>query len=415
MRRVRDIRDHRQALLRKAALDRRKQRKVKAAERMVVIRKKRREKIIEEMSNRVGVMAKSKLKIKMKGFDEYILVRDRPIKICHAIDSLGVGGGQTMMLELIGSFEKYYPDKIENTIVCPRSRSPKSDKTMFSSYGYDPISLQEKEFTRHVRKMGYDIILHHRLANAQCIKSLLPDNVKYVLLNHTYHQLAKIPNFLRCDLYITVCKYLDENTRWPSFIHPSRRLVILNGVENDYLKDIEPRELEGGFKTGRCHRLVHSKFKADSLIWMQKKVVKQIPGYAHFLIGFHPEAKKVCKKSPSCNYMGPIVKRKKKMSIIKALDVYFYETFQNEGASVAILEALACGVPVLCRNYGGNSELITNGVNGYIVKERDDFLLRMKDLASSPEKLKQLKETTLIDFNKRLHIKHAACKYVQSF
>ena len=89
------------------------------------------------------------------------------------------------------------------------------------------------------------------------------------------------------------------------------------------------------------------------------------------------------------------------MSIIKGLDVYFYETFQHEGASVAILESLACGVPVLCKNYGGNAELIKHGINGFIVKDRDEFLLRMKDLASDKKKLDDLKLQTLEDFNNK--------------
>ena len=191
--------------------------------------------------------------------------------------------------------------------------------------------------------------------------------------------------------------------------------MILNGLENDHLKDIESADLEGTLKTGRCHRLVQSKFKADSMRWMQKQVVKHIPGFTHYLIGFHPEAKKIAKKNPCCHYFGPMVKKNEKMAILKALDVYFYETFQNEGASMAILESLACGVPVLCKNLGGNGELVTNGINGFIVKERDDFLIRLKDFSTFPDKLQRMKEATLNDFEKRLHIKHTVCKYVQVF
>lgn len=102
------------------------------------------------------------------------------------------------------------------------------------------------------------------------------------------------------------------------------------------------------------------------------------------------------------------------MSILKALDFYFYETFGHEGASIAILESLACGVPVLCKDFGGNSELIQNGVNGYILNSREEFLMRMKDL-QDPEKLASLKQSTIDDFEKRLHVRNAASKYMQLF
>ena len=170
----------------------------------------------------------------------------------------------------------------------------------------------------------------------------------------------------------------------------------------------------GEFTTGRCHRMVSNKFRADSIKWMNSKVQKHIPGHHHIIMGHNAEAKKLCKKNPNCTYKGTVAKRETKMSIIKALDLYFYETFGHEGASIAILEALACGVPVLCRDFGGNKELIKSGINGYIVDSRDDFLNRMKDL-HDPERLAALKASTIEDFNNRLHVKHSATKYMQLF
>jgi len=161
--------------------------------------------------------------------------------------------------------------------------------------------------------------------------------------------------------------------------------------------------------------MVQTKFKIDSLTWLEKKAGKHIKGLSHYLIGHSPEAKRMCKKMTVCNYVGAVNKRGKKMAIIKALDLYFYETFQNEGASVAILESLACGVPVICKNFGGNIELVINGHNGFIARTREDFLVRMKDLAVHPEKLEVIKRRALDDFNARLHVRHAAAKYMQVF
>jgi len=190
-------------------------------------------------------------------------------------------------------------------------------------------------------------------------------------------------------------------------------MVILNGVENNYVADLPDQALEGSFITGRCHRLVPSKFAVDSIRWMDTKVTKHIPGFRHYLIGSNSDAKDTVVTCKTVKYLGAILDRNEKMSIIKGFDLYFYETFHPEGASVAILESLACGVPVLCKPLGGNLELVKNGVNGYIVLERTDFLNHMKVLNSERDLLKKLRLSTLEDFNNRLHVRHTASKYLQ--
>jgi glycosyltransferase involved in cell wall biosynthesis len=59
----------------------------------------------------------------------------------------------------------------------------------------------------------------------------------------------------------------------------------------------------------------------------------------------------------------------------------------TEGMPMVILEALSVGLPVITTNYPSAKELITNGVNGYIV----DF-----ELKNLPE-LKTLPNFTFIN------------------
>ena len=416
MRRGREVRDHRDALRRKALADKAKRRKAQTSARHKAVRNKVKEKHIAQIvKDRSNSSVREFAGIKLESFENYECSLTEPINVCHVIESLGMGGGQTMMMELIRGLNKYYEGKINNYVVCPRPSHAKHEKGLYQSYGVQPIVIREKELTRFLSKHSISIVLQHRLAVSKCLKPLLIGTAKYVLMNHTFHQLARIPSFLKCDYYISVCDYLNKETRWPGYMQPTRRTAILNGVENDYIEDIAPRELAGDFKTGRCHRLVQSKFKPDTITWFNGKVAKSIPGHQHYLIGHSAEAKKLCKKSSVCNYFGAILDRNKKMSILKALDLYFYETFTHEGASVAILEALACGVPVICKDYGGNSELVKNGVNGFIVKDRGEFLAVMKNLNKHPEKLAQLKKNTKEDFEERLHVRQTAAKYMQVF
>lgn len=418
MRRARDLREHKDALRRKAIDERQRRRKQKTKVKSQAARARTaaisQQRTLRELS-RAGSQAKCGLKLDFQPFNTYACQVKSPIRVCHVIESLGMGGGQTMMMELVKALDKYYPDHIHNIVCCPHPGHQKCNKGLFTSYGVAPAVMRDKELGRFLMHGEINIVLQHRLAVSKCLKSIIPSNVKYIVMNHTYHQLNRLSNFVKCDAYVSVCKYLHGATRWSRAIHPERTITILNGVENDYLSDIESAVLEGEFKTGRCHRLVSNKFRVDSLKWMEGKVQKHIPGHRHYLMGHSAEAKKICKKSKSCNYLGVTIDRAKKMSVLKSLDLYFYETYGHEGASIAILESLACGVPVLCRNFGGNGELIKNGVNGYVIDTRGEYLAKMMDLSQNKDKLSELKASTLEDFNARLHVKHTAAKYMQLF
>lgn len=54
----------------------------------------------------------------------------------------------------------------------------------------------------------------------------------------------------------------------------------------------------------------------------------------------------------------------------------------NEGMSNAMLEALACGLPIISTRTGGAQELVQEGMNGFFIKTKDS-----KDLAEKMEKL----------------------------
>ena len=60
----------------------------------------------------------------------------------------------------------------------------------------------------------------------------------------------------------------------------------------------------------------------------------------------------------------------------------------TEGLSNAILEEMACGLPVIAYNTGGNSELIVDNVNGYLVEigNQELFENRIRTLIEHPEK-----------------------------
>jgi glycosyltransferase involved in cell wall biosynthesis len=56
---------------------------------------------------------------------------------------------------------------------------------------------------------------------------------------------------------------------------------------------------------------------------------------------------------------------------LSCLDAYVHFSREREGCSNAILEAMACGLPVVATDVGGNKELVEDGLTGLLVPEED--------------------------------------------
>ncbi len=74
--------------------------------------------------------------------------------------------------------------------------------------------------------------------------------------------------------------------------------------------------------------------------------------------------------------------RKDVAEICNCADLFMFMSLQ-EGLPVALMEAMACGLPIVCSEIRGNTDLITSGKNGLIVanepSEVAKAILRMKD------------------------------------
>jgi len=91
----------------------------------------------------------------------------------------------------------------------------------------------------------------------------------------------------------------------------------------------------------------------------------------------------ICGQGPLENYLKNLIKevrlekqahllgfRKDIAEICKASDMFAFPSLR-EGLSVALMEAMAAGLPVVCSDIRGNRDLIKDGEGGYLVKPDD--------------------------------------------
>jgi glycosyltransferase involved in cell wall biosynthesis len=60
------------------------------------------------------------------------------------------------------------------------------------------------------------------------------------------------------------------------------------------------------------------------------------------------------------------VTESEKFRILQMCDIYV-STSQHEGFGLVFLEAMACGIPIICYNHGGQTDFLESGITGYIV------------------------------------------------
>lgn len=325
------------------------------------------------------------------------------------IDSMELNGGSSMFLEMLAGFRKYYPEILVTPLVVSKSgkygRKKLVNPILPESYGssYDEIKSMDYEcFDKNQKKLidSETVVLHHRL---QCTRPL-STSCPYVVINHTVQSPHRMTKFAKANKIISVCNYIRKLTT--SYIDSS---VILNGIENESFDGIKAENLSGKFRTGRCHRL--NKMPAKSVGLASRLPIK---GHMHYIIGPCHEISMLSKMKSYSNvkYMGAIFDKKKKIAAIKGFDVYFYDTSISEGASMAVLEALGCGVPVVCRPLGGNCELIKQDVNGSFFTKESELFSFFNRFSQDKEAYNSLRLRTLDDFKSRLHIKHMLSQYV---
>jgi glycosyltransferase involved in cell wall biosynthesis len=76
----------------------------------------------------------------------------------------------------------------------------------------------------------------------------------------------------------------------------------------------------------------------------------------------------------TCVQFGGEVPHEKVLSFMQQADVFVLPSL-SEGFPMVIVEALACGLPVVASRVGGVPEIITNETNGYLVEAKDEGAL----------------------------------------
>jgi len=341
--------------------------------------------------------------------------------LVHYIDNIGIGGAQSMMFELYHAISKYYP-KYKQSIWTGKKGKAVVDKSFLSTNEIKYSVVEESNIgdamvRRFVGSKEPSVLIFHKLmsSNTREYRALLA-KVPIITINHTFSASPNYNFISKCNAMVYVSNRMRKAFR--GTLRTYRQVIIQNGIDHERYDSIEPvlRQSEGVLVTGRINIMNQIKYSDEWLNWAKK--VKLPKPMRHEYIGsgtqFH-SAEKIAASPNGPNSIvlhGLIHEFAPKIAILKSWDLFLYEINRDEGTSISVLEALACGVPVICSDHYGNKEIIEEGVNGYVFKTREDAAEILNRLCNNPEELQQLKESTKQHFIDHLDIKYRASEYV---
>ena len=338
--------------------------------------------------------------------------------IVHLLDREAPNGVYTMVEELHWAFDKYHPKHKQKIIVSGDER-------------LNPDFTLEREYSGHhhlLKKLeGIEnpIVVFHKLMNsdAHALGKIVHGNFPFVILNHTFS--SKIHYMGRCDALVSVSEYMHKHLK--KLFPALNNVFIRNGVNQERFESAQPRDFGSidpneVFMTGRINALNSHKYSEEFVNWIcstewPKKMVHEYIGKGNFL----HEAKRLSKRlhrsgAPNrCNFMGPMYTFSRKLSYMKSWNLFLYEINRHEGTSMSVLEALACGIPVVCSDHYGNKELIVQEVNGFVYQNRKEARRFVSRCMLEPEFLANLKKTTKQHFAEHLDMRISAAKYIELF
>ena len=344
-----------------------------------------------------------------------------PIRVCMVVNSLDVGGLEKVVLSLLGSLD---PSRFEVSLACLKGEGKlfsealvpperrlvlQSDRVKnFGLARVDPFTLVA--LRRFFRERRVDIVHAHNFApliyGGLAARSLGLHRPRVVYSEHNQVNSASERDLQKFRLYVRLADEVVavsddlkrilqgklEITKPVRVIHngiDDARFATASGTRVREELGIRPDEIVIGTA------VVLSKQKGITyLVEAAKEVTRRVPLARIVVAGDGPLRQELMAQAEAAGLGDRMLfpgYRKDIPDLLSSFDIYVLSSLW-EGLPLALLEALRLGKPIVCTRVGGNSEVIEDGVHGYLVAPKDpaqlaDRLVRMAEDAPLRERI----------------------------
>lgn len=332
------------------------------------------------------------------GVGTYIvqLIRHLPKDIeVHVVTPMREGFGEEKVSTSDYDFSEYFGDNIHIHFIC------KANDTFIYNFSFQFACL--KHVPKLIKKENIDLIhIGHHMAglllelkglNIPAVTTIhntiklqrdgtkmsgmkfwdLEFNEKATYLTYPFLRLAEIIYFSRARYYITVSEWMKHQLRkqYPKMNH-SPISVVHNSVDTKLFSPrIKRKPLEGNLVlfTGRVIAAKGIKYLVEAI----PEVLREYPNTFFMFIGagnslpYRRQLKDMGIPKRNFAFLGYLKERSELIKYYRACSVYATPTTLWENLPIRVLEAMACGAPVVASNVCAIPEAIDSGVNGVLI------------------------------------------------
>ena len=192
---------------------------------------------------------------------------------------------------------------------------------------------------------------------------------------------------------------LSDEWKKLQIVLPECRIYYLpNAVDLLSYADVGREKIETKNENGSLHVLYlgylgEAKGSYD-LIRAAKTVLNQVKGIVFDLVGKELATGELDQLHSQVNDAGlekfvhikPAVAGAEKIELFRSADIFVYPSY-HEGMPMAVIEAMACGLPIVATQVGGLPDLVTSGFNGLLVPpgQPDELAKAIHQLVLNPQ------------------------------
>ncbi|MBA6417381.1 glycosyltransferase family 4 protein [Colwellia sp. 6M3] len=341
------------------------------------------------------------------------------MKVLHVLSSLNVGGAERFGIDIANVQRRY--QKLDVSILSMGDHGEPLEEEVIAQNILLTITSKLSVLRSTIKMM--DVVHVHSL---HCLLRVLIAsfgvNTKIVFTHHNnqvnkslkWYLIYKLASF-RVDTMVFVVKMAETKflATYPNF--KGKSITIANGV----LERKQDKTLSNKFRLGLVGRFVplkaqHILIEAVSLLpdSLKKRISLTFFGTGDLLENNRKLAELKIPDVES-TFNGFITDRDEIYTNIDCLIV----TSETEGLSLAILEAIASGTPIIASNVGGNSELVQNGVNGYLYEYGDIQCLskNIADIIAKNSEFEHFTKTNKEKFLVNYSLEQCATQYLDIY
>jgi glycosyltransferase involved in cell wall biosynthesis len=314
-----------------------------------------------------------------------VAVSGNKIVVAHIILSLEIGGMEQVVVDLVKAMDR---SRFEPVVVCIQKLGPLADELKALGVAVMEVPpmvpvlslLYPTALIKVIRSTGTEVIHVHSgcwFKGVMAARICGAKNIIYTLHGATYARTLVLKFMERIAARLTsaiiaVSDDLAGQLRNAGHIPMEKVSVIINGIDTDKFSAVQTRANGGPVHIGTIARLEEVKDIGTLLrafrilIDAGVEAVLDIAGDGSERETLQQLASELGIRE-KVNFLGF---RRDTPQLLAAMDIFALSSL-SEGTSISMIEAMAAGKPVVATRVGGNTALIEEGVNGFLVNAKD--------------------------------------------